>query len=57
MTSSRNVLRKYGNLSSASILYVLKELLDSGNIQKDELCCAVAFGPGLTMEVALLAGS
>jgi predicted naringenin-chalcone synthase len=56
MRASRHVLKKYGNLSSASILYVLKELMSSGNISKDELCCAVAFGPGLTMEVALLRG-
>jgi predicted naringenin-chalcone synthase len=56
MKPSRTVLRRYGNLSSASILFVLKELLDSGNIRKDELCCAVAFGPGLTMETALLKG-
>ena len=56
MEASRAVLRSYGNLSSASILFVLKELLRSGDIHKDELCCAVAFGPGLTMEVALLKG-
>jgi predicted naringenin-chalcone synthase len=56
MKASRAVLRSYGNLSSASILFVLKELLRSGDINKDELCCAVAFGPGLTMEVALLRG-
>jgi predicted naringenin-chalcone synthase len=56
MKASRTVLRNYGNLSSASILFVLKELLSSDEIQKDELCCAVAFGPGLTMEVALLRG-
>lgn len=56
MEASRTVLRNFGNLSSASILFVLKELLRSGKIQKDELCCAVAFGPGLTMEVALFRG-
>lgn len=57
MTASRTVLRKYGNLSSASILFVIKELLESRNIRKDELCCAVAFGPGLTMETALFTGA
>jgi predicted naringenin-chalcone synthase len=41
-------------MSSASILFVLKEILNSGNLEKDDLCCAVAFGPGLTMEIALL---
>jgi predicted naringenin-chalcone synthase len=56
MKPSREVLRKYGNMSSASILFVLKEILDAGVIVKDEYCCAVAFGPGLTMETALLRG-
>ena len=56
LNASRTVLKHYGNLSSASILFVLKELLNKGNIKIDELCCAVAFGPGLTMEVAILKG-
>jgi predicted naringenin-chalcone synthase len=56
MKASRTVLGRYGNLSSASILFVLKELINSGEIQKDELCCAVAFGPGLTMETAIFRG-
>ena len=53
---SRTVLKNYGNMSSASILFVLKEILNSNEVQKDELCCAVAFGPGLTMETALFRG-
>lgn len=57
LKASRTVLRNFGNLSSASILFVLKELLNSGDIKKNDLCCAVAFGPGLTMEVALLKGA
>ncbi len=56
LRASRTVLRNFGNLSSASILFVLKELMNSGSIDKNELCCAVAFGPGLTMEVALMKG-
>ena len=56
MCASRTVLKNYGNMSSASILFVLKELLASGSIRKDEPVCAVAFGPGLTMETALLKG-
>jgi predicted naringenin-chalcone synthase len=53
MLPSRNVLKHFGNMSSASILFVLKEILSSGKIKKDDICCTVAFGPGLTMEVAL----
>jgi alpha-pyrone synthase len=54
MQPSRNVLRMYGNMSSASILFVLKEVLLTRSLKRGEICCAVAFGPGLTMEVALL---
>ena len=57
MTASRKILRNYGYMSSASILFVLKEIMNSNVIEKDELCCAVAFGPGLTMEVVLLKGT
>lgn len=53
MIYSRNILRNYGNMSSASILFVLKEIINNSDLQKDEFCCAVAFGPGLTMETAL----
>ncbi len=56
MQPSRKVLRNFGNMSSASILFVLKEILDSHIVKPDEYCCAVAFGPGLTMEAALLRG-
>ena len=57
MIPSRKVLKNYGNMSSASILFVLKEIISSNIIAKGEYCCAVAFGPGLTMEVALLKGT
>jgi predicted naringenin-chalcone synthase len=52
MEPSRNVLKNNGNLSSVSILFVLKELMN-GNLEKDEFVCAIAFGPGLSMELAL----
>jgi predicted naringenin-chalcone synthase len=57
MIPSRTVLKNYGNMSSSSILFVLKEILDNNKIANGEYCCAVAFGPGLTMEVALLKGT
>jgi predicted naringenin-chalcone synthase len=50
---SRKVLNHYGNMSSVSILFVLKEILYDQHLVKDDLCCAIAFGPGLTMEVIL----
>jgi predicted naringenin-chalcone synthase len=50
---SREVLRNYGNLSSVSILYVLKHIFGNSQLIKDDYLCAVAFGPGLTMELVL----
>ena len=50
---SREVLRNFGNMSSASILFVLKEIIQNNKLNKGEYCCAIAFGPGLTMEVVL----
>lgn len=56
MKPSRDVLYNFGNMSSASILFVLKEVINNNRIAKGDYCCVVAFGPGLTMEVALLKG-
>lgn len=52
---SREVLRRYGNMSSVSILFVLAEILGRSAGAGEEKVCAVAFGPGLTVEMALLA--
>jgi predicted naringenin-chalcone synthase len=51
--ASRNVLRDYGNMSSATLLFVLKELLDEAE-SAPAVTCAMAFGPGLTLETAVL---
>lgn len=53
MTESRRVLRDYGNMSSATVLFVLREIL-RGDAATGERVCAMAFGPGLTVESALL---
>jgi len=52
--ASREVLRDYGNMSSASILFVLRNILDRPSRSDREKVCAMAFGPGLTVEMALL---
>lgn len=52
--ASREVLRDYGNMSSASILFVLRNILDGPSRGCPEKVCAMAFGPGLTVEMALL---
>ncbi len=50
---SREVLKNFGNLSSVSILFVLKNILETVELNKDDYLCAIAFGPGLTMELVL----
>lgn len=53
LAASRRVLRDFGNMSSATILFVLHDLLaePAGDGQQ---ICSMAFGPGLTVELALL---
>ncbi|MBK8091602.1 MAG: type III polyketide synthase [Verrucomicrobiaceae bacterium] len=53
LASSRSVLADYGNMSSATVLFVLKDLLDSAETDR-ALTMAMAFGPGLTVETAVL---
>jgi alkylresorcinol/alkylpyrone synthase len=51
---SRAVLRDYGNMSSPTILFVLDQLQRCGNPRPGDYGVLMAFGPGLTMEGALL---
>jgi alpha-pyrone synthase len=52
LKASRDVLRDYGNMSSATILFVLERILrDKGFDGANG--CALAFGPGLTAETML----
>jgi alpha-pyrone synthase len=44
---SRSVLRRFGNMSSATILFVLRDILLSGRKRQGS---AIAFGPGLAVE-------
>ena len=46
--NSLDVLQNFGNMSSPTILFVLKKIMDTAN--KNENVFGVAFGPGLTME-------
>ncbi len=53
---SRAVLRDYGNMSSATVLFVLERFLRERSIQPGDhglLCC---FGPGFSAEMALIRG-
>jgi predicted naringenin-chalcone synthase len=48
--ASREVLAEHGNMSSATVLFILQRLIERG---ASGPCVAVGFGPGLNVEVAL----
>jgi predicted naringenin-chalcone synthase len=59
LTESYQVLNDFGNMSSPTVLFVLKQILDNitsnstGNREKQNIFAA-AFGPGLTVETMQL---
>ncbi|WP_285363362.1 type III polyketide synthase [Microbacterium sp. LMC-P-041] len=50
---ARETLRENGNMSSATVLFVIKRILDDGAGDGSRVA-AMAFGPGLTAESALM---
>jgi len=62
LVPARETLRNYGNMSSATVLFVIRHILDlpaAGSAEArtaddgGERICSMAFGPGLTVETAL----
>jgi len=51
LAASREVLRRYGNMSSATVMFVLQALLRSPT--RGASGCAMSFGPGLIAETML----
>ncbi len=51
LTASRHVLANYGNMSSATVMFVLREMIQSA--RAGQLGCAMSFGPGVTAETML----
>ena len=51
---SLQTLRDYGNMSSATVLFVLDRMMQDGMPQRGDYAVMMAFGPGLTMESILL---
>jgi predicted naringenin-chalcone synthase len=50
-----DVLKKYGNMSSPTVVFVLKELCNNLNgVDHNKKILSFAFGPGLTLESMLL---
>lgn len=55
LNASYEVLKKFGNMSSVSVIFVLEELLKSmGDEKQNQNILSMAFGPGLTVESAFL---
>ncbi|TSA87631.1 type III polyketide synthase [Deinococcus detaillensis] len=56
LAPSREVLRDYGNMSSATVMFILEQHLNSAaeQSQPHQRLCAMAFGPGLTVEMGLM---
>jgi alkylresorcinol/alkylpyrone synthase len=54
LEASYDVLRDYGNCSSATVLLVLARLRSAGVVRAGRHAVALAFGPGLTLYAALL---
>lgn len=51
LDASRHVLDCFGNMSSATVMFVLEQILKSA--RRGQRGCAMAFGPGLTAETLL----
>jgi 3,5-dihydroxyphenylacetyl-CoA synthase len=51
---SKTVLRNYGNMSSATVLFVLDEVVRTGEPQPGDLGVMLALGPGMAAEAALV---
>ena len=49
----RGVLRRYGNMSSATVFFVLKEFLDSDTYRPGARILSTALGPGFSAEMIL----
>jgi predicted naringenin-chalcone synthase len=51
LIASREVLRRFGNMSSATVMFVLQALMMRQEVRRNG--CAMAFGPGLVAETMM----
>jgi alkylresorcinol/alkylpyrone synthase len=56
MNRSREVLRRYGNMSSPTVLFVLEDFLSARAIGPGEYGLVTALGPGFSSEMVLIQG-
>ena len=52
LARSRAVLREFGNMSSATVLFILQRILEDDALGDAARVVGLAFGPGLTVETA-----
>ncbi len=50
---TKEVLKRYGNMSSATVLYVLEQFMDK-NLSKGDKGLMLSFGPGFSAQRILL---
>jgi alkylresorcinol/alkylpyrone synthase len=55
LSHTREVLRRYGNMSSATVFFVLEEFMQAG-IKAGEYGVLAVLGPGFSCELALIRG-
>jgi polyketide synthase Type III len=51
---SRSILRRFGNMSSPTVMFVLEEVIRTGDPQPGDWGIMIALGPGMAAELALL---
>lgn len=51
LAHSRDILARFGNMSSATVMFVLEQILKKA--QRGQAGCAMSFGPGITAETML----
>jgi predicted naringenin-chalcone synthase len=51
LSYSRDILARFGNMSSATVMFVLEQVLH--HAQAGQQGCAMSFGPGVTAETML----
>jgi alkylresorcinol/alkylpyrone synthase len=56
MDRARDILRKYGNMSSPTVLFVLEDFVRSQAISRGEYGLITALGPGFSAEMMLIQG-
>ncbi|MBC8162720.1 MAG: type III polyketide synthase [Roseiflexaceae bacterium] len=56
LTHTKNTLRDYGNMSSATVFFVLEQFVRSGQIKPGDYGVMAVLGPGFSCELALVRG-